>query len=388
MHQHQRDALATAAAGESYVVTTGTGSGKSLTYYIPIVDRIVREGSGKGVRAIVVYPMNALANSQMEELKRFLHRGFGGKSPVTFERYTGQESREKRDEILKNPPDIILTNYMMLELMLVRPAGAETHHLSLQGPLLPGPRRTAHLPRSSRLRRGDAGAASPAGHRRTQHPVHRHLRHARGSRHARRTASRGRRRGLPRLRCHRQAVLGHRRDPAASHQRRPSTWTRSAHRIDTAPPTAFADLHADPLAVWIEDTFGITEKEGRLVRAQPRTLEQASSELADLTGADPEDCATAIRATLMAGAGEDAVDPTTGKRLFAFKLHQFISRGDTVYQTLARRRGPLVHHQEADVQARRPRQPALPAGVLPRVRPGVPARCPRRLRRIPPLRPP
>ena len=53
-------------------LTTGTGSGKSLAYIVPIVDRVLREGSGKGVQAIVVYPMNALANSQVEELSKFL----------------------------------------------------------------------------------------------------------------------------------------------------------------------------------------------------------------------------------------------------------------------------------------------------------------------------
>ena len=63
-HRHQSDAFEVANRRESYVLTTGTGSGKSMAYIVPIVDRVLREGSGKGVRAIVVYPMNALANSQ------------------------------------------------------------------------------------------------------------------------------------------------------------------------------------------------------------------------------------------------------------------------------------------------------------------------------------
>ena len=74
-HRHQRDAIEIAARGESYVLTTGTGSGKSLAYIVPIVDRVLRDGCGQGVRAIVVYPMNALANSQTGELEKFLgHR--------------------------------------------------------------------------------------------------------------------------------------------------------------------------------------------------------------------------------------------------------------------------------------------------------------------------
>ena len=63
LHRHQRAAVEVARTGSSYVLTTGTGSGKSLAYIVPIVDRVLREGSGRGVQAIVVYPMNALANS-------------------------------------------------------------------------------------------------------------------------------------------------------------------------------------------------------------------------------------------------------------------------------------------------------------------------------------
>ena len=94
-----------------------------MAYIVPIVDRVLREGSGKGVRAIVVYPMNALANSQRNELEKFLGKEH---QKVTFERYTGQESRSERERILANPPDILLTNYVMLELMLTRPRRARS----------------------------------------------------------------------------------------------------------------------------------------------------------------------------------------------------------------------------------------------------------------------
>ncbi len=121
LHRHQADAIEVAATGANYVLTTGTGSGKSLAYLIPIVDSILREGSGRGIRAIVVYPMNALANSQAGELEKFLSRGYApGRAPVTFARYTGQEDNQRRHEIVANPPDILLTNYVMLELILTR----------------------------------------------------------------------------------------------------------------------------------------------------------------------------------------------------------------------------------------------------------------------------
>ena len=122
LYQHQTEAVRKARAGRNYVLTTGTGSGKSLAYIIPIVDHVLRNGSGKGIQAIVVYPMNALANSQFGELQKFLQHGYpDGKGPVTFARYTGQENdAQQRNEIVAHPPDVLLTNYVMLELILTR----------------------------------------------------------------------------------------------------------------------------------------------------------------------------------------------------------------------------------------------------------------------------
>jgi ATP-dependent helicase YprA (DUF1998 family) len=134
LHKHQEDAIRTARQGHNYILTTGTGSGKSLAYIIPIVDFVLRNGSGKGVQAIIVYPMNALANSQVGELQKFLKFGYpDGKGPVTFERYTGQENDEEKNRIMSNPPDILLTNYIMLELILTRPEERKTLVNAAQG---------------------------------------------------------------------------------------------------------------------------------------------------------------------------------------------------------------------------------------------------------------
>ena len=122
LHRHQREAVEVSQTQRSYVLTTGTGSGKSLAYIVPIVDHVLRQPRTPGVKAIIVYPMNALANSQLGELEKFLVNGYGqGRQPVTFARYTGQEQGEERNRILANPPDILLTNYVMLELVLTRP---------------------------------------------------------------------------------------------------------------------------------------------------------------------------------------------------------------------------------------------------------------------------
>ncbi len=122
LHKHQAEAISLALAGESYVLTTGTGSGKSLSYFIPIVDACIkakRLDPTPRTRAIVIYPMNALANSQLEEIKKFLSPEPHDR-PVSFGRYTGQESDEERHAMAATPPDILLTNFMMLELLMTR----------------------------------------------------------------------------------------------------------------------------------------------------------------------------------------------------------------------------------------------------------------------------
>ena len=121
LHRHQREAILKAHQSQHYVLTTGTGSGKSLAYIVPIVDRVLKTGSGRGIQAIIVYPMNALANSQHEELAKFIDAAYPqGEAPVRFARYTGQEKGEAREALRGSPPDVLLTNYMMLELMLTR----------------------------------------------------------------------------------------------------------------------------------------------------------------------------------------------------------------------------------------------------------------------------
>jgi ATP-dependent helicase YprA (DUF1998 family) len=56
LHSHQVEGIRGERAGDSYVLTTGTGSGKSLWYIVPIVDHVLRRGSGNGIQAIVIYP--------------------------------------------------------------------------------------------------------------------------------------------------------------------------------------------------------------------------------------------------------------------------------------------------------------------------------------------
>jgi ATP-dependent helicase YprA (DUF1998 family)/very-short-patch-repair endonuclease len=327
-HRHQTDAFEVANRRESYVLTTGTGSGKSLSYIVPIVDRVLREGAGKGVRAIVVYPMNALANSQCNELEKFL----GKDNPrVTFRRYTGQENRVEREEILKAPPDILLTNYVMLELMLTRPlerkslitSAANLSFLVLDELHTYRGRQGADVAMLIRRLRG--AVASPAlqciGTSATlAGPGTKAEQRQQVAELATRIF------GTP-IPPHniigetlRRATDGH-ADSAAL-----------AARLDSPAPTTWEELRTDPLAIWTEQTFGLfVDDEGKLARQRPTTLLAAANALADQTGVDAATCADQLRDLLL--AARNAADPQ-GRPLFAFKLHQFIGKGDTVYATL------------------------------------------------------
>ena len=343
LHQHQTEAIDAANSGESYVVTTGTGSGKSLTYLIPIVNYVLRVGSGAGIRAIVVYPMNALANSQFFELEKFLCRGFPkGSPPVTFRRYTGQESDEEREEILAQPPDILLTNYVMLELLLTRPHEKKivaAAHGKLQFLVLDElhtyrgrqgadvallVRRVRELCANPRLQCVGTSATMAGGGAFSEQ-----------QRQIAGVASR-----LFGVTVKPERVIGEtlRRVTAERDLSLPAEQAALRQRVQNdSAPTTFAAFCADPLASWIESTFGLTTEAGsdRLKRAAPKSIsgpDGAAASLAQAIGVDEAVCRTAIERTLL--AGYDVLHPETGFPVFAFRLHQFISRGDTVYASL------------------------------------------------------
>lgn len=116
----------------STIVATGTGSGKTECFLYPILDYCMASGA-KGIKAILIYPMNALASDQSRRLAKLLSKiNKGRKRPIRAGTYTG-DSREPvsqmtedstitdRYAMRRDPPDILLTNYKMLDYLLLRP---------------------------------------------------------------------------------------------------------------------------------------------------------------------------------------------------------------------------------------------------------------------------
>ena len=144
LYVHQESSIRKFVGGRNLVVSTGTGSGKTESFLIPIINSLIEESArgslGPGVRALLLYPMNALANDQLKRLRSVL----AGVPEIAFGRYTGETLEDSRaaendflqsnpgtkrlpnellsrDEMRSTPPHLLLTNYAMLEYLLLRP---------------------------------------------------------------------------------------------------------------------------------------------------------------------------------------------------------------------------------------------------------------------------
>ncbi len=332
LFRHQREAIDIARRGQSYIVTTGTGSGKSLTYLIPIFDAIIRNQPERhSVRALLVYPMNALINSQLDALRDFQDNNFPD-SPVRFARYTGQEREKDRARILADPPHILLTNYVMAEYILVRPS---------ERPLLAAATRDLSTLVMDELHfyRGRQGADVAMLTRRLQESAGRDLQAVAtsatmvtgGSRADRKAtvadlASRFFGLDIPAANVVDETL----RRVALVPVPRGAEQIRSAVEADPPVVAAEAVCH-HPLAAWAEEAFGIESEEGRLIRRAPRTVEAAVRRLADESGLPSSLCMDRLQAVL--GAGNEAV-LDDGHPVFAFRLHQWLSSGNSIYATL------------------------------------------------------
>ncbi|HAS51389.1 MAG TPA: DEAD/DEAH box helicase, partial [Gammaproteobacteria bacterium] len=314
--------------------------------------------------------MNALANSQAEELKKFLEKGYGeGQSPLRFARFTGQDQGAEREEIRKNPPDILLTNYMMLELLLTRREDRELvraaqglqflvfdelhTYRGRQGADI------ALLIRRCRLAFGghdfigvgtSATMASAGTFEDQQREVAAVAQTLFGTAIA---ADQVIGETLERATPERDFT-----DPAMT------AALLAALADDPEPPATYEAFRVHPLASWIESTFGVQMEmaTGRWIRQPPRRLRgkgSAVAELATLTGLDADHCDRVLRQFLTQGS---QLRRTEFSRfpIFAFRLHQFFTRGDTVWTTLEAEASRYLSLVKQGAQPGEPEKPLFP----------------------------
>lgn len=126
LYKHQENAIKSIQQGKCTIVSTGTGSGKTESFLIPILDYCIKNKGKKGVKAIIIYPMNALAGDQLRRIEEAAKV-----SEVTYAIFNGETPKRKDDEmvseennimyredIVENKPDILITNYVMLERII------------------------------------------------------------------------------------------------------------------------------------------------------------------------------------------------------------------------------------------------------------------------------
>jgi Lhr-like helicase len=349
LYRHQQEAIALARDGESYVVTTGTGSGKSLAFFIPIIDAVLRakkrEG-GKRTRAIVIYPMNALANSQQEELKKYLGN-VEGPAPVTFARYTGQDDNDRRKAIADDPPDILLTNFVMLELLMTRQDALDQKVI--------GNCRGLRFLVLDELHtyRGRQGADVALLVRRVREQLAPERLQCVGTSATMASGdnSQDRNQVVAEVASKLFAapitaanVIGETLDRNTESLTEAQMKAGLGAAIDAGVPSDVSDaaLRENPLAVWVETRLGIEwiEADQRWQRARPRTVSDAVKLLAEQSGRDEKACRDALRQLLLVSSQierDRTHAPGASERsFFAFKLHQFISGAGYAYSTLER----------------------------------------------------
>ncbi|MDW8247219.1 MAG: DEAD/DEAH box helicase, partial [Sandaracinaceae bacterium] len=354
LYKHQEQAIALAKEGKSFVVTTGTGSGKSLCYFIPIIDDIIKSKSRPDWRprtqALVIYPMNALINSQLEELNKYvseLPQDLPPNLRVSFKRLTGQEDDEEREDVASNPPDILLTNYVMLELLLTR-------RDELAKKIIENCKGFRYLVLDElHTYRGRHGADIAMLVRRLRVQLSPQNLICIGTSA---TMASGEGKGSDSKRIVAEVaskIFGVKIDESHVISEYLSRVTEdikdeqdrlgaAIDQVNQNPPIHISDeeLKRHPLAIWIEKNLGVNfdEKEKRWVRAKPLTLSEAAERLAQSAKRKEEECKKALKTMLLiAGVSERerTKSPSASSRsFFAFKLHQFISSPSSVYATI------------------------------------------------------
>ncbi len=332
LFKHQMESVTKAQYRRSFVVTTGTGSGKSLSFFLPIVDHVLREkpkNPAPRTRAIIIYPMNALANSQVEEMGKFLSNPGAQELGITIKRYTGQESQAERQELAANPPDILLTNFMMLELILTRydpevDSKVVTNCQGLDFLVLD----ELHTYRG----RQGADVAMLVRRLRQRLKADHLLCIGTSATMSSSGSSDDRKRTVAEVASKLFGTEITPEDVIGETLERATNPNLSLEAVRPAlaerlrQTSAWPDVDAfpnDPLAVWAELTLGLKmEDQSRPERARPLSVSEAAEKLAADANADLNVARHALEQFLIAAQEVKTADD---RALFAFKLHQFIS---------------------------------------------------------------
>jgi len=292
-----------------------------------------------------VYPMNALCNSQYGELGKFLCYGYPDQQgPVRFSQYTGQERGAERLQIIENPPDVLLTNYVMLELILTRPDEKKSIVSKARGLQF-------LVLDELHIYRGRQGADVALLVRRVRDACEATNLQCIG------TSATLAGPGEYDEQCQEiaavatrlfgdtvkpQFVIGEtlKRVTPENGLSSPDFATKLRDVIsaqESHQPNDYGSFIHDPLSAWIENILGISlhPDSGRLVRTKPRPVTGPNGVAKDLSAIvklPEERCAKAIEQRLLLGYSFS--NPDTGFPTFAFRLHQFFSRGDTVHTSI------------------------------------------------------
>ncbi len=340
LYRHQLEAIKLGAASQDFVVTSGTGSGKSLTYIATIFNHILNNPiPAKGVRAIIVYPMNALINSQKEEFnkyrQRFEDKHGEGTFPIDYAQYTGQESEEEKQRIKDNPPDVLLTNYMMLELIMTRSGEAylrenlQEHLEFLAFDELHTYRGRQGSDIAMLIRRMQAKARNPLRFMGTSATL---VSGDNLQEQKRRVAELA---GLifgkvflPEQVINESLKV---QTPFAGQLPDAVTLQEALNtRIDSNDPEE--KLQSNPLAVWLENKVVLERKGDWIRRGKPLSLRAISELLAADSGEPASECEEQLVKLLYWSESLSAAK--NNRSIFPFKLHQFISQTGSVYITL------------------------------------------------------
>lgn len=342
LYRHQLEAIKLGTRGEDFIVTSGTGSGKSLTYMGSIFHRLLAEPQSKGVTAIIVYPMNALINSQTNEFKTYkenYEKSTGRDFPITFGQYTGQEKEEIRKTMREKPPQILLTNYMMLELLLTR---------MQERPIRDAIYDNLRFLVFDELHtyRGRQGADVAMLIRRIQAQSKLHLTCIGTSATMVSVGSPA----TQRKQVAEVATTMFGR-PFRSEQVVNETLTRSLKYTGSLPTCQAlaqmigagidtqndeAKLRSHPVAIWLENRVALEERDGQLIRGRPLRISEVISALAEDSETTEDACRKCLADLLLWISTVNQRVRKSGSRytILPFKLHQFIAQTGSVYTTL------------------------------------------------------